>query len=62
MSIAKNEKYRHELKYEITSAQMLMLKNRINHLIPPDPHVGPTGAYTIRSLYFDDIYNNRVMI
>lgn len=57
MSISKNEKYRHELKYEITSAQMLMLKNRINHLIPADPHVGPTGAYTIRSLYFDDMYD-----
>jgi len=52
-----NLKYRHELKYEITQAQLLMLKNRINHLIPPDSHAGPTGAYTIRSLYFDDQYD-----
>ena len=52
-----NPKYRHELKYEITSAQLQLLKNRINHLIPPDKHAGPTGSYTIRSLYFDDQYD-----
>jgi len=52
-----NQKYRHELKYEITSAQLQLLKNRINHLIPADSHAGPTGAYTIRSLYFDDQYD-----
>lgn len=55
MNGANMEKYRHELKYEVTSAQLLMLKNRINHLIAPDPHAGPGGAYTIRSLYFDDM-------
>lgn len=54
MTEQKPMKYRHELKYEITDAQLQMLKNRIRHLIPPDPHVGPRGAYTIRSLYFDD--------
>lgn len=50
-------KYRHELKYPISDAQAAMLKNRINHLIQPDSHVGQTGGYTIRSLYFDD-YDN----
>ena len=50
-------KFRHELKYEITAAQLQLLKNRINHLIPADRHAGPTGAYTIRSLYFDDQYD-----
>lgn len=54
----KQTKYRHELKYQITDVQVQMLKNRINHLIPADRHAGPTGAYTIRSLYFDD-YENR---
>lgn len=53
-------KFRHELKYEITDAQLQLLKNRIRNLIPSDPHVGPSGAYTIRSLYFDD-YDNRCM-
>lgn len=50
-------KYRHELKYPISDAQVVMLKNRIRHLIQPDSHVGKTGGYTIRSLYFDD-YDN----
>lgn len=51
-------KYRHELKYQISDAQLQLLKNRINHLIPADSHAGENGAYTIRSLYFDD-YENR---
>lgn len=51
-------KYRHELKYQITDAQVAMLKNRINRLIPPDSHAGSDGRYRIRSLYFDD-YENR---
>lgn len=50
-------KFRHELKYQVTAAQILMLKNRINHLIPMDSHVVKDGYYTIRSLYFDDQYD-----
>lgn len=50
-------KYRHELKYLVTTAQLVMLKNRIDHLILPDRHTGPSGMYNIRSLYFDDIHN-----
>jgi len=50
-------KFRHELKYEVTAAQLGLLKSRINHMIPLDSHVGPAGAYTIRSLYFDDQYD-----
>ena len=50
-------KYRHELKYQVTAAQILMLKNRIQHLIPLDSHVAESGSYTIRSLYFDDQYD-----
>ena len=60
MTECKKTKYRHELKYPVTSAQILMLKNRINHLLPLDSHVAQTGAYRIRSLYFDD-YDNRCM-
>lgn len=51
-------KYRHELKYNITAAQLQLLKTRIDHLMPLDRHVGADGGYTIRSLYFDD-YNDR---
>lgn len=52
------KKYRHELKYPVSYAQLAMLKNRLNHLIPVDKHVGEAGMYSIRSLYFDD-YANR---
>ena len=52
------EKYRHELKYVISAAQLPLLKSRISHLMQPDAHAGPDGQYTIRSLYFDD-YSNR---
>lgn len=56
----KQFKYRHELKYQVTDAQIQMLKNRIHHLLPLDSHVAQTGSYFIRSLYFDD-YDNRCM-
>ena len=50
-------KYRHELKYPLSAAQVLMLKSRMGNLIPLDKHVAKSGYYTIRSLYFDDRYN-----
>ena len=56
----KETKYRHELKYQVTDAQIQMLKNRITHLLPLDSHVAKTGSYFIRSLYFDD-YNDRCL-
>ena len=56
----KQTNYRHELKYQVTDAQIQMLKNRIHHLLPLDSHVAQTGSYFIRSLYFDD-YDNRCM-
>lgn len=50
-------KYRHELKYPVTAAQIVLLENRLRHMIPVDPHAGEAGMYTIRSLYFDDYYD-----
>lgn len=50
-------KYRHELKYICTAAQMALLQGRIHHLLPLDSHVAGSGMYTIRSLYFDDYYD-----
>lgn len=50
-------KYRHELKYLVTTAQITILKSRIGGLIPIDPHTGESGRYNISSLYFDDYYN-----
>lgn len=51
------QKFRHELKYLISGAQLQMLRSRINHLIPMDSHVGSNDAYAIRSLYFDDLHD-----
>lgn len=54
----KNEqKFRHELKYTISSGQLQLLKNRLVRLVPLDSHVGQQGSYSIRSLYFDDYYD-----
>lgn len=49
--------YRHELKYIISRAELELLKVRLKGLIPQDPHVLQSGAYAIRSLYFDDNRN-----
>lgn len=51
-------KFRHELKYLVSGAELALIRNRINHLIPLDSHAGSSGAYSIRSLYFDDYKNS----
>ncbi len=50
--------FRHEIKYLISTAQMKMLQNQINRMLPLDKHAAANGVYNIRSLYFDD-YDNR---
>ena len=47
-------KYRHELKYSITPAEYMALRGRLGVVMQPDPHTGPDGHYTIRSIYFDN--------
>ena len=46
--------YRHEYKYLISGATSRLLKARLRGFMGRDPNAGPTGQYTIRSLYFDD--------
>lgn len=58
MDAQTEQKFRHELKYLISAGEIELIKNRLNHMIPQDHHAGADGAYTIRSLYFDD-YENR---
>ena len=48
------QKYRHELKYVVSAAQIPLLRSRICGIMQPDPHAGQDGEYNIRSLYFDD--------
>ncbi len=46
--------FRHEYKFLISSSAAELLKRRLPALMARDPYAGPTGQYTIRSLYFDD--------
>ena len=51
-------KYRHELKYLVSAAQIPLLESRVRCIMSPDRHAGPDGIYNIRSLYFDDYDNS----
>lgn len=55
-SLAEN-RYRHEFKYLCSYGELMMLKVRLRGLVSLDTHVGESGVYNIRSLYFDDIYD-----
>ena len=45
-------KYRHELKHDITTADMITIRQRLRVVAEPDAHA-QDGKYLIRSLYFD---------
>ena len=45
-------KYRHELKHEITTGDMIAIRQRLRAVARPDPHA-VDGKYLRRSLYFD---------
>lgn len=45
-------KYRHELKHDITTADMFTIRQRLRAVAEPDKHA-IDGKYLIRSLYFD---------
>lgn len=49
--------WRHELKFVCTVPQLKIIEARIRPLLMPDPHVGPSGRYSIRSVYFDDAWD-----
>lgn len=46
--------YRHEWKHEITYADLLSIRARLQAVAQPDPHA-VDGRYLIRSLYFDNL-------
>ena len=56
--VEKEIKFRHELKYPVSAAELQMVRNRISNLVPLDDHVGESGSFSIRSLYFDDYENS----
>lgn len=51
------DKYRHELKYICSEAELHQIEARVQALCPRDTHVGSGGIYHIRSVYFDDQKN-----
>ncbi len=55
--IGEQIKYRHEMKYLISNAQLGTIRNQLEHLMNVDKNANAAGAYNIRSIYFDD-YNN----
>lgn len=51
-------KYRHELKYFISYQEYALILARVQTILSRDKNVSSDGSYTVRSLYFDDFYNN----
>ena len=47
-------RYRHEWKHEISSADLLAIRQRLRAVAESDPHA-QGGRYLIRSLYFDNL-------
>lgn len=50
-------KYRHEYKYVSPEIILSVLEKRTGAVLSLDSHTGENGVYSIRSIYFDDIYN-----
>ena len=55
--MSKTEQYRHEWKYLIDTAQKELICRRLTPFLTLDKHAS-SGSYMIRSLYFDDYFNN----
>ena len=51
-------KFRQELKYRLNMQDYVLIRMRLEHLLHRDPHVNEAGYYTVRSLYFDDLWNS----
>lgn len=54
-------KYRHELKYNITYGQYLILRPRLKCIMQLDPHTDENGLYQIHSIYFDN-YRDKALL
>ena len=52
-----NLHYRLELKYYITTAEYMELVPRVRAVLDRDPHIGESGRYLIRSIYFDNYFD-----
>lgn len=52
-----SRKYRNELKYLCTEADLQIIQSRIAPICAHDQHASADGTYHIRSVYFDDPQN-----
>lgn len=50
--------WRHELKFVCAVPQLKIVESRMKPLLKLDPHTGDAGKYCIRSVYFDDEWDN----
>ena len=50
-------KYRHELKYNISFGEYMILRPRLKAVLKPDPHADTNGFYQIHSIYFDNYHD-----
>lgn len=53
--------YRHELKYQISQADYLAIRQRVRTVMKRDPHADANGIYGIQSLYFDN-YRDKALL
>lgn len=49
---------RHELKFFINTGEYYLLKSKLKEFLMYDPNIKQEAGYSIRSLYFDDMYNS----
>ena len=54
-------KYRHEYKYLVSDTEIAIIESQINKILKKDNHVNVKGFYSIKSLYFDDYYDNNLL-
>ena len=54
LTMEQDNHFRHEMKYYISYPDYLAVRSRVRAVMDHDTHVGPTGFYHIRSVYFDN--------
>ena len=52
------DRYRHELKFICSEAELTVIDYKLSALMHPDPHADDSGEYMIRSVYFDDMHKS----
>ncbi len=58
MSITTERSFRHEFKYFVNNSDIWQLRNRLRFVMEKDLNVSKNGRYKIKSLYFDNAYDD----